>query len=90
MSGCRYCRNFDTGDDYEPFIENEVDFGFLGRMSIGAYISPKDFYRSSAGVELCYSMDTGDSCVVFKEINYCPICGRKLTMEEIKNGCDDI
>ena len=81
MNGCRYCRNFDTGDDYDPFIESEADLGFLGRMSIGAYIAPKDF-RSAPGIALYYSLVTGDAYEVFKVINYCPMCGRRLGKEE--------
>lgn len=75
---CEYCKNIDTGDDYNPIISLNEYFGFFGIVDIDVYLQKNPTHKYPQMVlGLCENDGKGnDICI--KKIKYCPICGRDL------------
>lgn len=78
MSGCEFCENYDTGDDYNPIIRADVNLGVCGNMDVDVVIVREGLYGPPA-LSLFGSLNTGDTTIErYFRIHYCPICGREL------------
>lgn len=74
---CKYCKNVDTGDDYNPILSAHIDFGFFGNVDADVYL--RRAINGNVVLDLSLCEDDGsanDSYINF--IKYCPMCGRKL------------
>lgn len=75
---CEYCKNVDTGDDFKELVENNLDFGFLGEINIGVSLSKSGATPVLVLGTVALNGDSFENKSV--HINYCPICGRKLSV----------
>ena len=74
---CKYCENVSTGDDWTPISTADIDFGFAGKIILDLTITREN---NKPVIEMCGCMDSHDNYFeIKKEINYCPICGEKLS-----------
>ena len=73
---CKYCKNVTTGNDYNPIVSTEFDFGFIGKLSVDAVILGNNG-GARIGISAC--MDQADSNMEKTvKMNFCPICGQKF------------
>ena len=79
MNGCRFCRNIDTGDDYEPIVAGTLDAGIFGRFAIDAVIVNNGLAEKHPCLALMGCQENGSATYEkYADIKYCPICGREL------------
>ena len=74
---CEYCKNATTGNNYNPIVSIEFDFGFIGKMTVDTVILGDKFGNARIGIAAC--MDQADSNMEETvKMNFCPICGQKF------------
>ena len=70
---CEFCKNVETGNDYNPIVSSEINLGFAGTLFIDVSLG------RGAKMNLDCCMDTKDNnSSKSVKINFCPMCGRKL------------
>ena len=70
---CEYCE-FERGNiTSEPLLEEEIPLGAFGSDVMNVHI-----LQTSEGIIMRACLGNGSVCPSIK-VNYCPICGRKLT-----------
>lgn len=71
---CWFCKNFHTGNDFNP-IEMDIKCGIFGNASLDVYISSApDNETALLNMEL-----PPFKAIKSFEINYCPVCGEHLS-----------
>ena len=77
---CDYCKNIDTGDDYNPILSAHIDFGFFGNVDADIYLTKGINNYPVMRLGLCENNGIGETEYI-QFISYCPMCGRKLNNE---------
>lgn len=75
---CKFCKDFKNKDEdiFVTLKDSDIDFGLLGKGKIVLEMNQFDGRRGmSALIDLPQTDDTEGASI---EINYCPMCGRKL------------
>jgi hypothetical protein len=70
---CKYCKNVKTGDDFEPLINLNLNFGMIGKTQMYIYLAPE----SKLTADLLFPDQSNDKAKSIK-IKYCPMCGERL------------
>ena len=70
---CKYCENVKTGDNFEPLINLNLNFGMIGKPQMYIYLAPE----SKLKVDLLFPDENNDKAKSIK-IKYCPMCGERL------------
>lgn len=70
---CKYCKNVKTGDDFEPLINLNLNFGMIGKTQMYIYLAQE----SKLTADLLFSDQSNDKVKSIK-IKYCPMCGERL------------
>ncbi len=77
MNGCEYCKNVDTGDDFNPIVTMMLDFGVFSKADVDV-----DLVREMGVPKLMVSItpdNADDSLCKSVPIKFCPMCGRELS-----------
>ena len=70
---CKYCKNVKTGDDFEPLINLNLNFGMIGKTQMYIYLAQE----SKLTADLLCPDQSNDKTKSIK-IKYCPMCGERL------------
>lgn len=77
---CNFCLNVQTGDDYNPLIQQKLDFGFFGEADVDVYLAGTLAENPVMVLGVC--QNNGSASVESEvKISYCPICGKWLRVD---------
>ena len=78
---CSYCINIETGNDYNPIIASEMDFGFFGNVEADVYLASDTTNQRNKKPFMILGLCENDGTGEFERkvrINFCPMCGGEL------------
>ncbi len=79
---CNYCNNLEIPFKKIPVLDVDLDLGILGKSRMSLFIRNR---RPCSFLKL--SIDNygigGETVTNLATINYCPMCGEKITEEEL-------
>lgn len=76
---CEFCKNVETGNDFNPMVSMRVDFGMFGTADIDVDLTRE--YENPKEPRLMVSITPfyGENSLCDKvPIKFCPMCGREL------------
>lgn len=75
---CEFCKNINSGDNFEPILSKILDLGILGDFMIDVYLRSDSEGNAAIVMEGCSSYGNKECEAVVTKINYCPICGHNF------------
>lgn len=79
---CKYCKNLKNSDDVESVNLASVDFGQIFGHQISLSMDLDCYECGECGsyeISSYFSLPVPKNRIASIRINYCPICGRKLS-----------